>query len=78
MVRIPGEHVPNIKNRSSKQNILLTKKKSAMMSLSNEALIKYDKMYNGRSNSFGNELSRRSKNAAKRKTPRPKTVKDEN
>ena len=40
MVRIPGSHVPNIKNRSSKQNILLTKHKPAVRSMSNEQLSK--------------------------------------
>lgn len=44
MTRTPGEHVPNIKNRSSKQLICLTKHKPIVRSLSNEALmkIKYD------------------------------------
>ena len=38
MVRIPGSHAPNIKNRSSKQNICLTKVKPAVRSMSNAAL----------------------------------------
>lgn len=42
MVRIPGEHPPNIKNRSSKQHILLTKIKPAVKSMSNEMLNKYN------------------------------------
>jgi len=41
MVRIPGEHAPNIKNRSSKNLILLTKVKPAEKSMSNEELMKY-------------------------------------
>ncbi len=38
MIRIPGSHAPNIKNRSSKHLIKLTKMKSALRSMSNEAL----------------------------------------
>lgn len=38
MVRIPGSHAPNIKNRSSKQYIPLTKIKPLVRCLSNEAL----------------------------------------
>lgn len=38
MVRIPGSHVPNIKNRSSKHLICLTKCKSIYRSMSNAAL----------------------------------------
>lgn len=38
MVRIPGSHAPNIKNRSSKHLIPLTKVKPVYRSLSNAAL----------------------------------------
>lgn len=38
MVRIPGSHVPNIKNRSSKHLIPLTKVKPAVRSMSNAML----------------------------------------
>ena len=38
MVRIPGSHAPNIKNRSSKHLIPLTKQKSVYRSMSNAAL----------------------------------------
>ena len=38
MVRTPGEHAPNAKNRSSKHLIPLTGYKPAMKSLSNAAL----------------------------------------
>ena len=38
MVRTPGGHAPNIKNRSSKHLIPLTKQKSIYRSMSNAAL----------------------------------------
>lgn len=38
MVRIPGSHSANIKNRSSKHLILLTKVKPVIRSMSNAAL----------------------------------------
>ena len=38
MVRVPGSHTPNIKNRSSKQYICLTKVRPLVRSMSNEAL----------------------------------------
>lgn len=38
MRRIPGTHVPNIKNRSSKQLIWFTKIKPVERSMSNEQL----------------------------------------
>lgn len=41
MVRAPGSHPPNIKNRSSKYLICLTKHKSIFRSMSNEALAAY-------------------------------------
>lgn len=42
MVRIPGEHAPNSKNRSSKHLIPLTKCKPVVRSLSNAALAEYN------------------------------------
>ena len=41
MTRMPGEHMPNIKNRSSKNLIPLTKVKRAVRSMSTEALRHY-------------------------------------
>ena len=38
MVRTPGSHTPNIKTRSSKHLIPLTKQKSVYRSMSNAAL----------------------------------------
>ena len=38
MRRLPGSHVPNIKNRSSKQNTWLTKLRPIMRCVSNEQL----------------------------------------
>ena len=38
MRRIPGGHSPNVKNRSSKHLILLTKQRSVYRSMSNAAL----------------------------------------
>ena len=40
MVRIPGEHAPNIKNRSSKHLICLTKHRPYLRTVSNEELDK--------------------------------------
>lgn len=38
MLRIPGEHAPNIKNRSSKHLMLLVGHKTSYRSMSNERL----------------------------------------
>ena len=60
MVRVPGEHAPNIKNRSSKHLICLTKVRPIVRSMSNEAL-------NALSSSEARaELNRREKKRAKR------------
>lgn len=60
MVRVPGEHAPNIKNRSSKHLICLTKIRPIVRSMSNEAL-------NALSSSEARaELNRREKKRAKR------------
>ena len=60
MVRVPGEHAPNVKNRSSKHLICLTKVRPIVRSMSNEAL-------NALSSSEARaELNRREKKRAKR------------
>lgn len=41
MIRIPGSHPANIKNRSSKHLIPLTKYKPYVRSMNNEELAKY-------------------------------------
>lgn len=61
MVRIPGSHAPNIKNRSSKHLIPLTKVKPIYRSMSNAAL---EEMAKGDGKNKGNydaqqELNRR-------------------
>lgn len=63
MVRIPGSHAPNIKNRSSKHLIPLTKVRPIYRSLSNAAL---EEMAKGDGKNKGNydaqkELNRRQK-----------------
>lgn len=67
MVRIPGSHPPNIKNRSSKHLIPLTKIKPAVRSLSNAAL---EEMAKGdgkhRCRVADKELERRAKKRAKK------------
>lgn len=42
MTRIPGEHAPNIKNRSSKHLIPLTKHRAVERTMSYEALTRYN------------------------------------
>jgi hypothetical protein len=76
MRRIPGSHVPNIKNRSSKHLGCLTKMKSALWSMSGDALKTLSKSYNGKFNIFDAEIERRARNADKRKTPRPSSKKN--
>ena len=61
MVRAPGSHPPNIKNRSSKHLICLTKHKSIYRSMSNEALAAYNSFYEARK-----EIERRKKKNAKK------------
>ncbi len=60
MVRAPGEHVPNIKNRSSKHLIPLTKIKPIVRCMSNEAL------NNLSSDDAARERKRRAKKNAKK------------
>ena len=61
MTRTPGEHAPNIKNRSSKHLICLTKVKPVVRSWSNEKL--YQLSW---SSAVKKELDRRSRKAAKK------------
>ena len=75
MVRIPGSHAPNIKNRSSKQNIPFTKMKPALWSMGGDQLRTLSKSYNGKFNIYDAELQRRDKLREKRKTPRPSSKK---
>ena len=64
MRRIPGTHVPNIKNRSSKQLIWFTKIKPVERSMSNEQLKDLSKKgYK----TADKELTRRSNNMKKAK-----------
>lgn len=60
MIRIPGSHMPNIKNRSSKHLIPLTKCKSVFKSMSNEELKKFSAHPDGMK-----EINRRAKKHAK-------------
>lgn len=65
MVRIPGEHAPNVKNRSSKHLIPLTKIKPI------ERCISYDKLTtwaNGGDRAAIKELARRNRRMEKRGT----------
>ena len=71
MVRIPGSHAPNIRNRSSKQNIMLTKIKPAVRSMSNAALEemargKDEKVRSNGSYEAQRELNRRAKKRDKK------------
>lgn len=61
MVRIPGSHAPNIKNRSSKHLIPLTKCKSAYRSMSNTALEEMVKDTKNKNWNAQAELNRRQK-----------------
>lgn len=76
MVRIPGSHMPNIKNRSSKHLIWFTKMKSALWSMSGDQLKTLSRSYNGKFNCYDAELERRAKLRDKRKTPRPPSKKN--
>lgn len=76
MVRIPGGHAPNIKNRSSKHLIWFTKMKPALWSMGGEQLRILSKNYNGKFNCYEAELQRRQKLREKRKTPRPPSKKN--
>jgi hypothetical protein len=76
MVRIPGSHTPNIKNRSSKHLIPFTKIKPAIWSMSGDQLRALSKNFNGKFNIYDAEIERRRKNREKRKTPRPLSKKN--
>lgn len=71
MIRVPGSHVPNIKNRSSKHLIPLTKVKPAIRSMSNAALEELAKG-DGKKRYFpaDAELNRRRKNFDKNEVRR--------
>lgn len=60
MIQIPGQHVPTVKNRSSKHLYLLTKVKPAVRSASNAVLEEW-----GKGNGLGvhKEIKRRAKKA---------------
>lgn len=76
MVRIPGSHAPNVKNRSSKHLIWFTKMKPALWSMSGDQLRILSKNYNGKFNCYEAELKRRDRLREKRKTPRPPSKKN--
>ena len=61
MIQIPGQHVPTVKNRSSKHLYLLTKVKPAVRSASNTVLEEW-----GKGNGLGvhKEIKRRAKKTA--------------
>jgi len=59
MRRLPGEHAPNAKNRSSKHLTWLTKVRPLVRSLSNEALA------NTNCDGAANEIARRARNSEK-------------
>lgn len=61
MTRAPGSHPPNIKNRSSKHLIKLTKVKSIFRSMSNAALAEYSHFSDAK-----REIERRKKKNAKK------------
>ena len=67
MVRIPGSHAPNIKNRSSKHLIPLTKCRSFFRTLSNAALEEMAKG-DGKNRNYDaqKELNRRQKKRDKK------------
>jgi hypothetical protein len=62
MVRTPGSHIPNIKNRSSKHLIPFTKIRPIVRCVSNEQLQKW----NNGSYEVTKEIQRRVKLASKR------------
>lgn len=72
MTRVRGMFQKDLKNRSSKHLRFMTGAgtKPAIWSYSNEALKKLSAENNAKGNCYEAELNRRSKNAAKRKTPR--------
>ena len=77
MVRVRGLFQKDLKNRSSKNIMCLTKHKPAIWSMSNDALAAMSKAAGSKYNDYEAELERRAKNRAKRKTPRPTKTKAE-
>lgn len=63
MVRLPGSHSPNIKNRSSKQYCWLTKMKPIVRCVSNEQLQQWA---NNNVPGANKELKRRQNRSTKR------------
>lgn len=63
MIRTPGEHIPNIKNRSSKHLIQLTKVRYYLRSVNNEQLSKWS---SGGWSDARKELNRRSAKHSKK------------
>lgn len=61
MIQIPGQHVPTVKNRSSKHLYLLTKVKPAVKSASNAVLEEWGK---GNGQGVHKEIKRRAKKTA--------------
>lgn len=72
MTQVPGEHVPPIKNRSSKHLIKLTKVKPMIKSVSNERL---NAMIKSGDHEASKERTRRNKKLMKRKIEVPDTLK---
>lgn len=75
MVRVRGLFQKELKNRSSKHLMCLTRMKPAVYSMSNEELAKMSKAVETKANDYEAELERRARNRAKRKTPRPASKK---
>ena len=75
MVRVRGLFQKELKNRSSKHLMCLTRMKPAVYSMSNEELTKMSKAVETKANDYEAELERRARNRAKRKTPRPASKK---
>jgi len=77
MIRVRGLFQKALKNRSSKHLKFMTGPghKPVLWSWSNEALQKMSSSSESKGNAYEKELNRRSRNAAKRKTPRPASSK---
>lgn len=75
MVRVRGLYQKDLKNRSSKHLMRLTRMKPIVCSMSNEALAQLSKASETKANEYEAELERRARNRAKRKTPRPASKK---
>ena len=75
MVRVRGLYQKDLKNRSSKHLMCLTRMKPIVWSMSNEALVQLSKASETKANEYEAELERRARNRSKRKTPRPASKK---